>query len=308
LARRLGKILRNWPDEYVDSLDYLFDDDDAAGRSALNELERVAKDDPDIALYVEHQHARLAQQIAAQQESEPAKATRKEQYRADALAKFPLDQVLESASQHSTARYPFVRFGKFASAEMLGVVLDRLVAERDPECILRLLWVFQSAEPPALPSRLWELAEDRDPQIRDAANRALSNACHPAVGESGRQFLQRGTFTANDVAVIELFRKNYRAGDEILIMTALEGLQLDDEESHDIGMSLKRLCESNNSPRLAKLLQWGYDNNPCTLCRNDLLSALIETCSLPPSIALEASHDASGETRELVRGYMTASA
>lgn len=300
IARRYGRILLDDPKAFLDSLDELADGADAYAL-AFAELTLLAKTDSAIAAYVEREQQEIDRRLANDRDGPAEKLARREMRRAGILEQFPVDQVLGAAMRHDRAIGKFIQFGRWSGEDALAIVLERLSVEADIETCLRLLWVFRSATPPYIPARLWSFAEHQDARIRDAAMTALAHVDDPAVGEFGREYLGRGTFSAEDAVAIELLTRNYKAGDENLIMDVLNRLQPDESEAHDIGMSIRAFCKSNNSPSTAVILNWLYSTNPCTICRRHAVELLIEAKSLSPAVALECGFDASSEIQELVK-------
>ncbi len=224
-----------------------------------------------------------------------------EKYRDELLREYPVERIIALASNgKAESRRLYSRFGRWARNEDLNILLQHLRCETDPEACLRLLWVFGKAKLPHLDARIWELAHDDDPRLQAAAVKALSSLCDPRVGELGRQRLRDNNFSAGKSDDIELFVNNYQAGDEELILAALERLAPNDDEAHDLGMSARRVCSHNNSPALTCVASWIYRTNPCTICRNDGVELMLQWESLPAAIAEECVCDASNDTRSLM--------
>lgn len=300
LARNLGKFLQDHPDKYLPSLDELIDDVDAY-RLAFTDLTLLSRTDPSIAAYVAHEQQDIEKRLAYEREEPAEKQARLESSRAEFLQQWPVADIIAAAIRHDRGRGKFHRFGRVSSPDTLAIVLERLSVETDAETCLRLLWIFRDASPPYIPESLWSLAEHDEVRIRDAAITALAHSDDPAVGTLGRQYLSRDVFTAADAAAIELLTKHYKAGDEDLIMNVLNRLSPNEEEAHDIGWSIRRFAEVNNSPSTAGILKWAYETNPCTICRADFVRLLLESNSLPRTAAFECRFDASNEIQDLVR-------
>ncbi|WP_073212530.1 hypothetical protein [Massilia sp. CF038] len=281
------------------SLDELTDDVDAY-KLAFSHLTRLAATDSAIAAYVQREQQDIDQRLAIAQEGAAEKAARQDRTRAEIQAQFSVDQVLAAAKRREGSKGIYVRFGRWCSDESLAIVLEQLTIEVDIEACLRLLWVFRRAALPTVPERLWVLATDDDARIRDAALTALAQADDPVVGEFGRTYLAKRTFVVDDAAAIELFSKHYKAGDERLIMDALNSLSPDEAEAHDVGMSIRAFAKHNKSTSVAGILDWLYRTNPCTICRADAVRILLEMNSLSAAAALECRFDASSETQALV--------
>lgn len=304
IARQNGALLQINPDAFIDSLEGLVDGEDAL-TVAVAELARHAQDDVAIAAYLRHEQGAIDESLSFRQASPEERLARRQKQDAEHLEKFSLDHVLAAAAQHDRGRGKFFRFGRLCGTEALKTVMQRLEDEPDIKCCLCLLWVFHDVAPPYLPVRLWQLAEHADPEVRDAALIALAQASDPAIGEFGRRWLARGSLDAKDAAVIELFARNYQAGDAARILAALEPLQTGEWEAHTIGFSIRYVGERNNSAETAGLLLWLYRTNPCTICRGHAVELLIESNCLPPEIAGECAFDAREAVRALVKAAQT---
>lgn len=299
IARRYGRILLADPLAFLDTLDELTDGEEAYAL-AFAELTKLKEADSSVAAYLGREQEEIDRCLANARQGVAENAARLEQNRAEILEQFPLDQALAAARKHDKSRGKFVRFGRWSDGNSLAAVLGQLGVESDDETCLRLLWVFRNAAPPYIPERLWTLSEHHDARIRDAALTALAQVDDPAVGEFGRQFLRRGTFSSEDAAAIELFTKHYMPGDEDIILDVLNSLSPGETEAHDIGMSIRAFCKNNNLPSVAGILNWLYCTNPCTICRGHAVELLIESNSLSPETAMECRFDASSAVQDLV--------
>ena len=300
IARRNGQLLQKYPFPSVDALDDLVDGDDALA-ATLAALKPYADADAAIAVYLANQEDMLAERRAYQHQTPAQRLATQAASHASLLAQFSIDDVLAAAAAHDRGRGKFYRFGRLCSDDDRATVAARLDVEPDVDACLRLLWVFRHAAPPAIPGRLWSLARHANPQIRDAALVALSQVNDPAVGEFGRRWLEVGAFGPDDAAVIELFGLNYADGDEAIIMRALETLDPGEVEAHDIGMSIRRFGERQNTAVAAGPMQWLYKTNPCTICRRHAIESMVAANTLPAAIADEYAFDASAAVRDLIK-------
>ncbi len=301
IARRLGRYVLAHPGEWVDSLSYLTEGT-AFFDETFDELRRYSEKDTAIAAYFAMQDERREKQSkteTAEQQESRMKANRDE-----TLRDVPVETILATATEKGAERrYFYARFGRAAGEDDLNLILQRLRDETDPEICKRLLWVFGGTKLPRLDARIWELANGEPSALRAAAMTALAFVRDPKVGEFGRKWLRERTFTAADDDVIELLVLNYQAGDEALIMAALEPLTPNDDEAHALAMNVRQFCAENNSPNAAGLLEWIYRTNPCTICRNTAVDLLLDSKSLNAVIANECRYDADKDTRELVRSW-----
>lgn len=300
IARRIGRLMLTQPDGYFDRLDDLTEGS-ALFTDALAELTRHAASDPDIARYVGAEQQRINERRPAANTSDAQKAEREQEQRQEMMLKYPVDRILADAAACTTkSKYQYRIFGRWAGEADLERILERLSIEGDADICLRLLWVFGKATLPRIHARVWALAHDGRADLRDAGIMALASLKDKAVGDLGRQRLQSSAFSADDYADIELFALNFQAGDETLILNALERLTPNDDQAHRLGMSVQRVCEEHNAPALAGLALWIYRSNPCTICRKHAIDLLRRWGSLPDAVAEEWQYDAANAREQLV--------
>lgn len=300
LARRLGNILLQNPDEYVGSLLWLTEGTPHYD-SAIEELGRASIGDEAIAAYLAREREEIAKREADENESLEQKAARFEKRRNEYLIEFPVERIFLMASAPAGNRpYPYSRFGRMAREADLDLILRRIETEKDHEVCLRLMWVFRTATPSRIPACIWAFAESRDLRMRQAALRMLANVSDPKIGEFSRKMLRRSSFSAEDADLIELLARNYQPGDAELILSKLENVTPSDDGLHSLGMSARRFCENNPVPEVAGIARWIYDTTPCSLCREGAVETLITCNRLPDYIAEECRYDANEETQSIV--------
>lgn len=300
LARRLGNILLQNPDDYVGSLFWLTEGTPHYD-SAIEELGRASIGDDAIAAYLAREREEIAKREADANESLEQKAARFEKRRNEYLIEFPVERIFSMASAPASNRpYPYSRFGRMAREADLDLILRRIETENDPEICRRLMWVFRRATPPRTPACIWAFAESRDLPMREATLRMLANISDPNVGEFGRKMLRRSSFAPEDSDLIELLARNYQPGDAELILRKLESVTTSDDGLHTLGMSARQFCENNPVPEVAGIARWIYDTTPCSLCRKGAVETLIACNQLPDYIAEECRYDANEETQSIV--------
>ncbi|NHZ87748.1 hypothetical protein F2P45_01680 [Massilia sp. CCM 8733] len=297
MARRLGKVVQQDPDAWVDTVDRLTDDalpfDDV-----FAELKRVAAGDEAVAAYVAREEARIARD-AAHDRSPESEAARTKRRGEEFMSQNLCDTILAAAARKSTGRGLFLQFGRWAGEEDLTRILDHLRVEPDPKVAEKLLWIFRRATLPYLDEHVWELASHSAIDVRNAAVRALSNLSDARVRELGRARLGDPGFSSEFSEEIELFKNSFQPGDETLILAALERQPVDGDDAHALASSAIDVCTSVRSPALAGVAQWVYRTNPCSICRRQAVELLLEWDCLPAHIAAECRHDASEDLRAL---------
>jgi len=296
LSRRFGKLLIADPEEMVPSLGELTDGLDILTQAEIK-LRELAETDAAIRAYLDKEHSEATRY---QNSPKLTKEQRQEQTRERNRKEYPLEKMLGDASA-GVGEFParYMRFGKYARSEDLREVMQRLVAETDEKILTRLLWVFRRAELPDLHPRIWALAESENDGIREAAIEALAQSRDPRVGDCGRAKLRLPDFSENDSEVLDLFIRNYRPGDEVLIMSAINRLSPNDDNAHDLGYSILKIYEENDSPVLSELLTWVYETTPCTICRRDAVECMANSGCISPETAAECLHDAEEDTQKI---------
>jgi len=302
VVRLLGAELLTQPDDYVSCLDNLTDEKKDLYSEIFSELQRLAPQDAAIAAYVAVEQERIDEEQLEDSMSDEEREARRNSYRAQSRDEHSADDVIAWAVAGQKNRYSYKRFGQYASQANLDLILERLRVETDPQVCRRLLWVFHSPCLEQIPPRIWELTHDASHEVRNAAFAALSFIKDPRLAELGRERLRDKNFSVDEHNAIELFALNYQPGDEELILAAMEGLPLkDDDDAHAVGSSVQEVCDELELPALAGLAQWIYETNPCTICRRHAVKFLMEVESLPPGVAKECLHDASSSLQDLVR-------
>ncbi|NHZ39258.1 hypothetical protein [Massilia aquatica] len=298
MARRLGEVVQQDPDAWVDTVDRLtgyalpFD-------AVFAELKRVAAGDEAVAAYVAREDARIASDAAHDRPPE-SQAARTKRRGEEFMKQNPCDAILAAATRESAGRGYFLLFGRWAGEEDLIRILDHLRVEPDPKVATKLLWIFRRATLPYLDEHVWELASHSDIGVRNAAVMALSNLSHPRVRALGHARLGDPKFSSAFSEEIELFKNSFQPGDETLILAALERQSVDGDEAHALGSRAIDVCISVRSPALAGVALWVCRTNPCSVCRRQAVELLQEWDCLPAHIADECRYDASEELRALI--------
>lgn len=297
LARRAGALILAQPDQA--HMPFLWMVDDALLPQLTLALQQHALTDPALRALLanEQQHAN------ARQDQDAGGARR-----GGGQARWGLDSLLAAlASGAGKSRGRFALFGKQATPLEREAVLQRLAVEEDEATCLWLLYVFQRAPLPRLHPKVWALAQSNNRPLRSAAIVALSHSDDVRVGEFARRHLSADTFSEDDAPVLGCLVNTYREGDEVLIMNALVRLTPDADVAHRIASDLLQLCDRDDIVAPARLLNWVYESNPCSLCRESALKRMQARCGVPPQLLEECLYDASEEIRALARAMAPAS-
>ncbi|GAB3254337.1 hypothetical protein [Chitinimonas naiadis] len=297
-AMRAGRLLQQTPQAWIDEPGDLLADAQAVA-STMVTLQRLAKFDIFVAVYLES----LKQRDKISNDTAPlTKEDRQRMYLEETRKAFPLESLLSAAKVKKQIGIYYQRFGMAATEEELAEVYRHLLVEPDEDVCERLLRVFRKVPLPGLDQKIWSLAASHDQSVRDATHTALAQCNAPEVGIYARAQIQADGFSATDSEVFRLFVKNYLPQDSSLILAALQRLNPDEYEAHSLVLRLLDIFGENRTPELTGAMLWAYEHTPCSLCRNDVVSGLLDIAQLPSHLIEECMHDALDETRERARG------
>ncbi len=145
-----------------------------------------------------------------QQRTQRILPTHKERMRSISVS-----DILSAASQGKPSLASFRGWGMHASDSDLKSVLQKLWDSTDPSEIACLLRVFSNRALPSFDSRLIELCQHPDRDVRHWAFNALEKNSDPAIRQFALQRLQNG-----DRHAIGLFTTNFEQGDEQAILNS----------------------------------------------------------------------------------------
>ncbi|MDE1146900.1 MAG: hypothetical protein PW843_09800 [Azospirillaceae bacterium] len=177
-------------------------------------------------------------------------------------------------------------------ADQTDIILaaQDMLAERDERRVRSYLRVFRERAFPLPAATLFPLTRHENPMIAYGAMRILGRIRSPEVRTAALDFLAAGRVRD----ALDLLQANYHSGDFEVIGRAIERSVLNDETCHRIGFSVLHLLEQ--SPAVIQesvpVLLWLYENEPCTLCRRDVVRRLGEGGALPGWMAEEVVFDA----------------
>jgi hypothetical protein len=295
IAHRVGRTLLTDAAAGLPTLESLSKDRDLLAKARVTLYQLEPKDKPVAAFLTRERN--IAQ--ASQSEQARTQDERQAELRERARNELSLEKILEDADQkigNMASRY--IRFGRYATVEERKTILERLAAETSEDVCLRLLWVFRRSELPELHTRVWELTESENRNLRAAAIVALAQCRDVRVGDFGRRRLKAKDFSEADSEVFDIFIRNFEAPDVELISAALCRLSPDDDAAHAVGISILAIGKENGSATLSEALKWVYVNTPCALCRSDSLKQMIARDCFPPEILSECLYDADKDTRQ----------
>ncbi|WP_146117637.1 MULTISPECIES: hypothetical protein [Pirellulaceae] len=149
---------------------------------------------------------------------------------------------------------------------------------------------------PEFDTRLLDLCQHEDEEIKRLALRASANNGHPSVRTFAIEQLTSGSYLYS----LQLFAKNFRSGDEQLIINAIE-IPADSDDRHGLLIDILDVIEENTPADVVLLGQVIYFHTPCTICRNAATKVLLQRKQAPKWLIEEVERDADEDARELVK-------
>jgi hypothetical protein len=207
----------------------------------------------------------------------------------------PVDEIIRAANSESNCAW-FRGWGRYADEAALQGVLRHLQAAQEPKVITNLLKVFAARALPEFDSRLIELGQHLDEEVRRRALCALEQNTHPLIREFALVELLAGV---QDGAAVGLFINNYRLGDEDRILEAME-VSADVCDLHWLLMDVTKVLEKNPEADCSRLGVIAYALTPCENCRYSATRLLYQRQAAPQWLQQECRYDSAKECRELI--------
>jgi hypothetical protein len=218
----------------------------------------------------------------------------------DRMRKITVDDIIAAAESDRDGSYSFRGWGMQADQTQLESVLQHLWNTQDVNVIANLLKVFSKRPLPTFDSRLTDLCQHVDSEVRRRAFNALQNNRQDLIRAYALSQLQKGL---RDGFVISLFARNFQQGDEQQILSAIE-LPDDDDECHWLLMGACNILENNSDANAAQLGIIGYASTPCGFCREEFVQALLRQNAAPGWLIEECRFDAFTRIVESISGLI----
>jgi len=209
----------------------------------------------------------------------------------------------------------FMHWGETApDAELLEAALHLSTTLEDLQELRRYLAIFRRRVFPLDPGVLIDLVRRAHAMVDDwdawsqsdgkrvviAALLALEQVHHPLVRAFAFEIM-------NDLDLRNwstgLLIVNFEDGDYSRIGAYLDSLS-NEYIVHAVALDVPRMLELHPSADACPVLWTLYERNPCSVCREKIVTALIDLAALPDWMAHECLHDASLDTRHLVRKHL----
>jgi hypothetical protein len=297
LARCYGKLLIQDPEDMIPPLNALFFDIEGGVPAEVPEmLQALSSSEPEISAYWNFD--------LRDRESRAHNLISEDTMREQARLRHPLPKILANAAA-AVGTFPgqYVQFGKHATSEELEIVFQRLMTEPDEQACIRLLWIFRRTKMPRLDPRLWHFAASTNQQLQEAAYSALARLRDHSIGEHAREKLRGSALTEMNLAVLELFVRNYRPDDGELICAALRGITPETDFAHGTGWTILDICAEIHAPQLLEALNWVYEHTPCGNCREKAIKNMLTLGEIAPGILKECLYDANEGIQKMARNW-----
>ncbi|MBL8594148.1 MAG: HEAT repeat domain-containing protein [Devosia sp.] len=186
----------------------------------------------------------------------------------------------------------FARYGSDSDHHALFELIER---EADASRLASMLRVFSGrVDPPGGADRVLRFARHADPAVRAVAIDVLRRFRDERVADLSQDLLAAGSLEG-----MKLLAENSRPGD-FKRAHALLPTVTDDEQAHDLALSIISIGQPLPDPEAADCLVWVYEQNPCSFCRQSAVDDLIKLDRLPEALATEGLDDCMSEIREAV--------
>ena len=185
-------------------------------------------------------------------------------------------------------------WSRHASAEEFSLAARDLLAEHDVRKLRAYLDLFRFRQFPAPASSLFSLVRHEDGMVARDAAKILGRLGGSDVRVLALELLDE----QRPWNGIQMLRECQQPGDFERIGKRLEGVTLDADGWHYLGMAVFTLLREMEAPpeeSRAVLLRL-YEDLPCSFCRGTAVSNLVASGGLPDWMAEECRYDAEPET------------
>jgi hypothetical protein len=219
----------------------------------------------------------------------------------DAMHAEPAEKMDYAAAREALAagaRWLPRAWVRHASPEEFAQAAQDLLAEQDVRKLHAYLHMFRLRNFPAPAASLFPLVRHEDRRVaRDAAH-ILGRLGGSGVRELALELLDEQRLWDG----IEMLQTCLEPGDFLRIGKRLDGVTLDADGWHYLGMAVFTLLREMEAPpeeSRAVLLRL-YEDVPCSFCRGTAVSNLVASGGLPDWMAEECRYDAEPETADEV--------
>jgi hypothetical protein len=214
------------------------------------------------------------------------------------IADLSVHDIIEAAESPAKTSIRFRGWGRYAGTTDLDTVFARMLQCDRADAIERYLQIFAARPFPRFDSRVLELCEHADLQVRRRASTAVAMNRYPEIRQFAIKKLREPTYQDD---AIEMLATNYERGDETAVLETIV-LPEDQAQRHWVLMSLLKLIESNAESECSQAARLIYDATPCSSCRHTVVKLMSNRSVLPEGLRVECQFDVDPDTRSLVGG------
>jgi len=281
IAEKFGKHIEKHPDDYQDdSIIYHFQEENK--KLDINEeLEKIAKSNKYIRLYLDN-----IKRTIASQEKYVAETTRFTNV---------IDEVLCSKPSISFARK------RNLSTEEVSQVAQRLIQETDKSNIEKLLAIFSFYKFPFDHEVMLKFARQRRNKRYKIVENAIDALKH-LKSKSIRAFaLNNIVNSKRPIDYLGILISNYQHGDHKLLCDI--AVKTNDEDKIErLARVYTDIYKVNKTTACIKPLEILYAKMNCAIHRKDVIELLLESDVLSDKIRKELQFDSNLDTREMLYG------
>ncbi len=206
-----------------------------------------------------------------------------------------VEEILSAAEADEPWFHLLRGWGIHADDVDLETVLQQIRGAREPAVIARLLQVFSRRAVPLVDEHLIQLCRHGDSEVRRRAISALDQVEHPLIRDFALAELENRLRAA---AVVGLFARNYRPGDERRILESIE-IPDDECELHGLLMDVIEVLKANPDADCSRLGVLAYALTPCEICRHGAARLLLDRGAAPEWLGEECRYDSGERCRKL---------
>ena len=213
-----------------------------------------------------------------------------------------LREAIERRVRAPSGFGPFyaVLWGEGAPEPELALAAQALVdvPKADTELLRGYLRVFERRAFPLDPAPLVARLDDPREGVWARTVVVLGQVSHPALRAAGLRMAEGGPHRP---CALDLLASNWQPGDEAVVEGLLRAAGGRRVAIHRLCLGLKHVVDTRPpTPELVPALRLAYEVQPCSLCREDVVSALVSLGALSEDLRAECRWDANEGTRLLV--------
>ena len=251
----------------------------------LAALQRVSASSKEIACFLDKWRAAVEKESGAPKQNHAAR-----------MRQYTIDDVIQAAEGTRNQTGLLRGWGIYASERYLEIILERLLACREPEWIANYLRVFSKRALPRFDETILDLLDHENEKVRRWAYMAVGQNTHPAIREFAIGSLRLPII---DPEYLQLFVKNFQPGDEDLLLETLH-IPADPDQRHGLLMDVVKVLERNPVAHCEALALLAYRLTPCGPCRFDSAQLLVGRKFAPPWLIAECGYDSVSDIQKLV--------